>query len=96
MKSPDFQLRALRLELTETSDAVYVKWFGRSTDREPGHFILPVLITALQLATGANKGVVLDFHKAEYFNSSTITPSSASWRRSSAAPSTSWSCITGV
>jgi hypothetical protein len=69
-----FQEGALKLELEHTPSEVRVAWSGRSTAREPGRFILPVLSKAVELSEEKGHPLVLDFRRIEYMNSSTITP----------------------
>jgi hypothetical protein len=69
-----FQEGALTLELEQAQGEVRVSWSGRSTAREPGRFILPVLSKAVELCEESRAPLVLDFRKIEYMNSSTITP----------------------
>lgn len=65
-----------RLTLTVSRDnaAVLVSWSGRSTEREPALFVTPILTAALDQASGAPEGLVIDFRQLEFMNSSTITP----------------------
>ena len=65
---------ALNIEVTETDADITVRWSGRSNEREPSHFITPVLNTTLTRAQEAGKRVVMDFRTVEYMNSSTFTP----------------------
>jgi hypothetical protein len=74
MTRQSFQQNALRLELHEEEAAVSVVWSGRSTAREPGPFIVPVLSRAVELGRVNDKPLVLDFRAMTYMNSSTITP----------------------
>lgn len=69
-----FRQNTLTLELRDDPAEVRVTWLGRSTSREPGEFIVPVLSRAVELGRLANKPVVLDFQPMSYMNSSTITP----------------------
>ena len=64
----------LTLELRDEEAAVSLIWSGRSTGREPGTFIVPVLSRALELGRVQDKALVLDFQAMAYMNSSTITP----------------------
>jgi hypothetical protein len=64
----------LSLHLFETADAVRLEWRGMSTAREPGQFLLPILMKTLDIGLQTQKGVVLDFQKVEYLNSSSISP----------------------
>ncbi len=68
--SESFQHGELKLEVRETT----VTLFGRSTAREPGSFLGPILTNVFKQAIAAGKALVLDFRKLEYMNSSTITP----------------------
>jgi hypothetical protein len=65
---------ALDLELRVTAAELRLVWTGKSADREPGRFILPVLLDVIDRARAADKPLVLDFKDLEYMNSSTFTP----------------------
>ncbi len=65
---------ALTLELRVTAAELRLVWTGKSADREPGRFILPVLLDVIDRARAAGKPLVLDFKDLEYMNSSTFTP----------------------
>jgi hypothetical protein len=69
-----FTSRALTLALHEEPHAVVVAWHGRSTARDPGEFVIPVLWRALELACESRRPIRLDFRALEYFNSSTMAP----------------------
>ena len=69
-----FENGLLKLEVTENSDAISVGWKGKSTERNPGSFITPILLKILKNSSDANKRIVLDFRNLQYMNSSTITP----------------------
>ena len=73
-KAELFTDHLLRIEVSEDTDSVAVKWTGKSTNRRPSTFITPVLTNALQRANDISKTLVLDFRELEYMNSSTITP----------------------
>lgn len=64
----------LTLELAETPSELRLTWLGRSSDREPSHFLVPVLTEALERARAAGLPLVMDFSALEYMNSSTFTP----------------------
>ena len=74
MSSDTFVEGALTLELHDEATAIRVVWSGRSTAREPGKFILPILFKAIEKGVRQNKEVVIDFERLNYLNSSTITP----------------------
>ncbi|MDP3151952.1 MAG: hypothetical protein Q8N23_04745 [Archangium sp.] len=69
-----FQQHTLTLELHDEGEAISLVWSGRSSSREPGVFIVPVLSRALELGRSQNKPLLLDFQSMAYMNSSTITP----------------------
>ena len=69
-----FQQHALTLEVRDETTGIYVIWSGRSTSREPGTFIVPVLSRAAELGRVRSKPLILDFRGMAYMNSSTITP----------------------
>ncbi len=64
----------LTLELAESSGELRLTWRGKSSDREPGRFLVPVLTTALERARESGLPLVLDFRELDYMNSSTFTP----------------------
>lgn len=74
MPHETFTSDALTLELREEEGAVYVVWTGRSTGREPGTFIVPVLSRAIELVQRSGKPLILDFQSISFMNSSTLTP----------------------
>ena len=65
---------SLRLEIIENENDISVIWLGKSTDREPGKFLIPILTEAVHKAAVSEKIVIFDFCNLEYLNSSTITP----------------------
>lgn len=69
-----FQHGDLKLEARDGATGPVLTWLGRSTARDPGNFIGPILGNLFKQASGAGKGLLLDFRKLEYMNSSTITP----------------------
>ncbi|MBN8614352.1 MAG: SiaC family regulatory phosphoprotein [Deltaproteobacteria bacterium] len=68
--SETFQHGELKLEVKDTT----VTLTGRSTARDPGNFIGPILTNLYKQASAAGKAMILDFRKLDYMNSSTITP----------------------
>jgi hypothetical protein len=64
----------LTLELAETGRELRLTWRGKSSEREPGRFLVPVLTAALERARDARVPLVLDFRELDYMNSSTFTP----------------------
>ncbi len=67
-------LGELTLELWRTQQELRLRWLGKSTDRQPGEFLVPVLAEAFQGAKAARIPLVLDFSSLDYMNSSTFTP----------------------
>jgi hypothetical protein len=64
----------LTLELVEAANELRLRWLGKSTEREPGHFLVPVLAEVFESARAAGVPLVLDFTELDYMNSSTFTP----------------------
>jgi hypothetical protein len=64
----------LTLELRETPAELRLTWLGKSSEREPSHFLVPVLTEALERARAAGLPLIMDFSALEYMNSSTFTP----------------------
>jgi hypothetical protein len=64
----------LSLELASAGGELRLAWLGRSADREPGRFLVPVLAEAMERARAEARPLVLDFAGLEYMNSSTFTP----------------------
>jgi hypothetical protein len=64
---------ALALKVMDRADAIDVLWIGKSNERDPGKFILPILTSLLAQAAGA-RPIRMDFRQLTYMNSSTITP----------------------
>ncbi len=69
-----FSNNLLKLELIEDKNSLIVNWTGKSTDREPGKFITPILMETIKEASDKNLRVVMDFRELSYMNSSTLTP----------------------
>lgn len=66
--------KALTIEVSETPTEIQLSWRGRSNDREPGRFLVPILTETLQRSDGGRRTLVLDFADIEYMNSSTFSP----------------------
>ncbi len=64
----------LTLELRESPSELRLAWRGKSADREPGRFLVPVLSEALERARTRGVALVMDFCALDYMNSSTFTP----------------------
>lgn len=69
-----FTNNSLEIKISENEDSIKLTWSGKSTDREPGKFISPILLDMIKRSTDAEKRVILDFCRLTYMNSSTITP----------------------
>lgn len=63
---------SLSIEWKDSEDAVRLVWTGKSSDRTPGKFILPILNEALEKA--GKKTIAVNFVDLEYMNSSTVSP----------------------
>lgn len=64
----------LSLELTQTARELRLTWRGKSSEREPSRFLVPVLSESLRRARDARLPLVMDFSQLDYMNSSTFTP----------------------
>ena len=64
----------LNREIVNDGESIIVNWTGKSTDREPGKFITPILVDTIKEGSDKNKRVIMDFQKLAYMNSSTLTP----------------------
>lgn len=74
MSVETFTSGPLTLDVEETETTISVRWKGKSTAREPGPFLVPLLSRCLNSCIATERKLELDFRAAEYFNSSTITP----------------------
>ena len=72
--SRTFTNKSLTLVVKDTGDTLCVEWSGKSTAREPGRFVGPILQATVVQAGQKGRPVVFDFRAIEYMNSSTITP----------------------
>ena len=64
----------LHVEVDAADRAVTMRFLGKSMLREPGEFLLPLLLKTLSEAIDGKKRIVLDFRELAYMNSSTLTP----------------------
>lgn len=64
----------LALELLRSADGLRLRWSGRSNERDPGHFLMPILAESFETARAEGLPLVLDFVGLDYMNSSTFTP----------------------
>lgn len=64
----------LKLEVSEGNGKIKISFIGRSTDREPGKFLIPILKGCFDKAGDDKMEILMDFRLLEYMNSSTITP----------------------
>jgi anti-anti-sigma regulatory factor len=69
-----FTHQQLSIELIEDEEAVLLQWRGRSDDREPGQFLVPLIVDALQRCGEGARPLVMDFTALEYMNSSSFSP----------------------
>jgi hypothetical protein len=63
----------LTLEVEEDDASIIIKWLGKSVDREPGVFIIPIMTKVMERSSDTKK-VIMDFCALEFMNSSTFTP----------------------
>ena len=63
----------LTLELTRAAQEVRLRWLGKSTDRRPGEFLVPVLAEAFLGARAAGVPLVLDFSALDHMSAFTFT-----------------------
>ena len=66
-------IKSLTLEISN-DDVIKILWQGKSTERNPGNFLNPILFDALTESTEHGKKIVMDFSELEFMNSSTVTP----------------------
>lgn len=64
----------LIIEVEESDSTIEITLLGKSTEREPGKFITPILAEIIQNSRKYNKAIALNFSRLDYMNSSTITP----------------------
>ncbi len=64
----------LTIELVEDPEQIALHWLGRSVQRNPGEFLIPILTDSLQKSLERNKAMIWNFRELQHMNSSTITP----------------------
>jgi hypothetical protein len=64
----------LSLEAHQGTGELRLVWLGRSADREPAKFLLPLLSDAVESCRQNGERLCLDFSALDYMNSSTFTP----------------------
>ena len=69
-----FHNNQLHVEVDQADEAVRLRFLGKSMLREPGEFLLPLLLKTLSDAIDGKRRIVLDFRELAYMNSSTLTP----------------------
>ncbi len=75
MGSPErYTEKELAIAVAEDAAEVRLVWSGKSNDREPGRFLVPIFADVLRRAREGKKRVAMDFRAVEYMNSSTFTP----------------------
>lgn len=70
----EFAEERLRIEIKEGDESIEVNWFGKSDQRNPNQFIVPIMQDVLRSAQDAKKQIIWNFVDLDYMNSSTITP----------------------
>jgi hypothetical protein len=65
-----FKNKGLTLKMEELEKQIVVFWEGRSTERDPSIFLMPIFNDLLN----HHKKIILNFKDLEFMNSSTITP----------------------
>lgn len=66
-------IKSLNLEITE-DESISILWQGKSTERDPGIFLNPILSETLSRGSSEGKKIIMDFRELEFMNSSTVTP----------------------
>ena len=74
LRSETLTSNTLTIDLVETENEVRLNWRGKSNDRQPDRFLVPVLRDALQRSEQGRRPVIMDFTAMEYMNSSTFSP----------------------
>ncbi len=69
-----FSKDSLQIEVSEHPEEIVARFLGKSLLKEPGGFMMPVLLDLLSRSNDGEKRVVLDFTRLSYMNSSTLSP----------------------
>lgn len=69
-----FAERELVIDVQDGPGELRLVWSGRSTDRDPGKFLMPIFQELLERVRGDPKRITMDFTNVEYMNSSTFAP----------------------
>lgn len=64
----------LRIEVQDKPDTIEVIWYGKSDQRNPTQFLVPILLDVLKKGIADNKLIIWNLRELEYMNSSGITP----------------------
>ena len=74
MREPEvFTSNSLTIEIYD-NDAIKILWKGRSTERDPSTFIVPILFNSLVRGEETKKQIIMDFSEMEFMNSSSFSP----------------------
>ncbi len=71
---PRFADKDLVIDVQDAAAEVRLAWSGRSTDRDPGRFLMPIFQELLERVRGDPKRITMDFTGVDYMNSSTFAP----------------------
>lgn len=66
--------RELTIEELDGDNELRLVFKGKSNDREPGRFLMPLLLDALERSMRQRRRLTLDFCELTYMNSSSFTP----------------------
>ena len=64
----------LKIEVLDKPDTIQVNWYGKSDQRNPTQFLVPILLDVLKKGITENKLIIWNLRDLEYMNSSGITP----------------------
>jgi hypothetical protein len=66
------EIDGLTIAADGTASALRFTWKGRSNARDPGAFLVPYFLSALQTVADENGTIEMNFEAVEFFNSATI------------------------